>query len=135
MRFKRTLSIMVCLVLTLVAVSPAHAGSGDTCQKLYAHENYVIKIESISYMPLPDDNENHTTIVRGTGICHDCGHEWPNIDRSIRRHVSDGSSAYLGCYEGNDGRYHLYSTACSQCGYEYTYTAPCDIHCPIRQGG
>lgn len=128
MRFRRTLSIMVCLVLTLMAVSPAHAGSEDGCQQLCVHESYVIRIESISYMPLFNNNENHTVIVRGTAICHDCGYEWPNTDRFIRGHVSDGSSIYLGCYDGKSGSYHLYSTTCSQCGYEYTYTAPCDIH-------
>ena len=69
-----------------------------------------------------------SVIVRGTAVCRDCGHEWPNTDRFIRRHVSDGSSVYLGCYEGKGGRYHLYSTTCSQCGYEYTYTVPCGIH-------
>lgn len=52
MRFRRAISIMVCLVLTLMAVSPAHAGSEDRCRRLCAHENYVIRIESISYMPL-----------------------------------------------------------------------------------
>ena len=126
MRIKRALSIMVCLVLTLMAVSPVHAGSEGICRQLCAHDYYVIRIESISYMQLFNNNENHATIVRGTAICHDCGYEWLNVDRFIRPHVSDGSSIYLGCYEGRSGKYHLYSTNCSQCGYEYTYTTPCN---------